>query len=336
MVTLKDVANTLGLSVSTISRVLNEPGFGSEKTRVKVLKAIEELGYTPNTVAQSMIRGKTNQIALVIPDVCNPFYTSIARGVEDVCLKNKYRLLLCNTDENTAKQNGYLDSIRGHLCDGFVISVVSEEDTSLNKINYNDIPFVMISRKCSSVEADFVGIDDHYGAYRATTHLIRRGHRKIATICGKQDTYPGRMRLKGYLDALKDQGIEENESYIINCDFTVESAHRAAHELLRLETPPTAIFVANNLMTLGCLTYLKEHNIKVPEEISVVAFYEPDWASICYSPLTCVDVSAYEMGTIAAELLFERLEDASFPKKEILLTPELTVRESCGGPVPRG
>lgn len=329
MVTLKDVAAQLGLSVSTISRVLNEPDFGSEKTRVNVLKTIEEMGYTPNTVAQSMIRGKTNQIALVIPDVCNPFYTNIARGVEDVCLKHNYRLLLCNTDENIEKQNSYLDSIRGRLCDGFVISVVSEEDTSLKKINYKDIPYVMISRKSPSIEADFVGIDDHYGAYRAVTYLIRNGHRKIATISGKQDTYPGKMRLKGYLDALKDSKISVDENYIQYCDFTVRSAYESTQKLLRLVSPPTAVFVGNNLMTLGCLKCLKEHNVKIPEDMSVISFYEPDWASICYAPLTCIDASAYEMGTIAAELLFERLSDASFPQKEILLTPELVIRESC-------
>ena len=330
MVTLKDVANKVGMSVSTISRVLNESDFGSENTRIKVLKAIEELGYTPNTVAQSMIRGKTNQIALVIPDVCNPFYTNIARGVEDVCLQHKYRLLLCNTDENLEKQNSYLEGIRGRLCDGFVISVVSEDDPSLKKINYQDIPFVMISRKCSCVEADFVGIDDHYGAYRAVTHLIRNGHKKIATISGKQDTYPGQMRLQGYLNALKDGRLPIEDSYICACDFSAESAYRATRDLLKLETPPTAIFIGNNLMTLGCLNYLHSHNIRVPEDIAIVSFYEPDWASICFSPLTCIDVSAYEMGTIAAELLFERLSYASFPKKEILLTPELTIRKSCG------
>lgn len=330
MATLKDIAKKTGFSVTTISRVLNEPDFGKESTRKIIFETIEHVGYTPNALAQNMVKGKMNQTALIIPDILNPLYTNIARGVEDVCNKYGNCLLLCNTDESIAREETYLRKVYSKFCDGFIVSVASEDNHGLELVKEKGIPFVMISRKCANMDADFVGVDEHYGSYRAVTHLIQLGHTEIAIITGKQDTRPGKVRLQGYYDAHKDNGVKVCDSLVFMGDFSVSSGYKLTREILNMKSPPTAIFVSNNLMTQGCMEALVEAEVKVPKEIAIVSFYGPEWANLAFTPITCIEFSGYEMGRLAAELLFDRLNNASFCPKEILVTPKLVVRKSCG------
>lgn len=330
MATLKDVAAKAGLSVSAVSRILNEPNFGSPATRENVFKTIEELGYVRNYVAKSMKDGKSRQIALIINDITNPFFSNIARGVEDVCSRHQYTLLLCNTGDDIKRENVYLNLIRGRLCDAFIISVASEQNSLLGSINYKQTPYVMVSRKYQNSEADFVCFDEYNGAYKAVSHLISLGHKRIATLTGLIDSEPGRERHRGYITALSDHNIPVDASLTRYCDFRPESAYQQTACLLELENCPTAIFVANSIMAQGCMQMLTERHIRIPEEMALIAFYEPSWSTIVTPPLTCITASAYDVGHTAAELLFTRLAGEDSPPRRVIIPAELTIRKSCG------
>jgi len=300
------------------------------------MSAVKKLGYRPNNVARSMVKGKTNVIALVIPDVRNQFFTSVARGVEDVASKYDYGVMLCNTDEDPAKQQKYIDVFRSRIVDGFIIAVASERDRHLRKIDRQVLPFVFIDRVCEGVPGDAIVVDNRDGAHKAVTHLLQLGHRRIGLITGKRDTLTGRERLRGYLEAFKDYGLEPDEELIKDGGFTIEGGYEAAKALLSVKSRPTAVFISNNAMTIGCLKALAEARIRIPNQMAVVGFDDSEWAEFFTPPLTVVRQPTYTMGTLAGEILFQRILGTAPPeRKEIVLKPELVIRESCGA-VERG
>lgn len=336
MPTIKDVAEQARVSIATVSKVLNDPDYGSAQTRTRVMSAVKKLGYRPNNVARSMVKGKTNVIALVIPDVRNQFFTSVARGVEDVASKYDYRVMLCNTDEDPAKQQKYIDVFRTRIVDGFIIAVASERDRHLRNIDRQVLPFVFIDRVCEEIPGDAIVVDNRDGAHKAVTHLLQLGHRRIGLITGKRDTLTGRERLRGYLEAFRDYGLEPDDELIKDGGFTIEGGYEAAKALLSVKDRPTAVFVSNNAMTIGCLKALAEARIRIPDQMAVVGFDDSEWAEFFTPPLTVVRQPTYTMGTLAGEILFQRILGTAPPeRKEIVLKPELVIRESCGA-VERG
>lgn len=331
MPTIRDVAKEARVSIASVSKVLNDPDYGSAETRARVMAAIKKLGYQPNNVARSMVRGKTNIIALVIPDVRNQFFTSVARGVEDVASKYDYRVMLCNTDEDPTKQQKYIDVFRSRIVDGFIIAVASERDRHLGKVDRHVLPFVFIDRVCEGIPGDAIVVDNRDGAYKAVAHLLQLGHRRIGLITGKRDTLTGRERLRGYVEALNDQGIEPDEELMKDGGFTIEGGYEAAKALLASKADPTAVFISNNAMTIGCLKALAEAKIRIPSQMAVVGFDDSEWAEFFTPPLTVVRQPTYTMGTLAGEILFQRILGTAPPERqEIVLKPELVIRESCG------
>jgi LacI family transcriptional regulator len=330
MPTIKDVAAEAGVSIASVSKVLNNSDYGSVEMRTKVIAAIRKLGYQPNNIARSMVMGKTNLIALVIPDVRNQFFTSVARGVEDVASKHDYRVMLCNTDEDPMKEQKYIDVFRGKIVDGFIISVASDRNRYLGKIDMQTLPFVFIDRVCEGISADAIVVDNRDGAYKAVSYLLKLGHRRIGLITGKRDTLPGRGRLRGYMEAYRTLGLESYPEIIKDGGFTIEGGYRAARALLSVEDCPTAIFIANNAMTIGCLKALAEAKVRIPEEMSVVGFDDSEWAEFFTPPLTVVRQPTYTMGALAGEMLFQRILGTTPPdRQEVVLKPELVIRESC-------
>ena len=251
MPTIKDVAAEAGVSIASVSKVLNNPDYGSVEMRARVMTAIRKLGYQPSNIARSMVMGKTNVIALVIPDVRNQFFTSVARGVEDVASKHDYRVMLCNTDEDLMKEQKYIDVFRGKIVDGFIISVASDRARYLGKIDMQSLPFVFIDRLCEGISADAIVVDNKDGAYKAVSYLLRLGHRRIGLITGKRDTLTGRERLRGYSEACKDFGLEPHDEIMKDGGFTIEGGYRATRALLNVKDRPSAVFIANNAMTIG-------------------------------------------------------------------------------------
>jgi LacI family transcriptional regulator len=331
MVTIKDVAREAGVSVATVSKILNLPDYSKPETREKVTAAIKRLNYQPNHAAQSMVRKKAGMIALIIPDVRNPFFTEAARGVEDVANEHNYRVMLCNTDEDPLKQQKYLQALQGRIVDGFIIAVASDDSRQLKKIGRSELPFVLIDRECKNYRTDAVIVDNRDGASKAVRHLLNNGRRRVGFIAGKQDTQTGRERLRGYGDALAEKGISLDRQLVKDGKFTIEGGYLAAQALLEMTERPDALFVANNAMTIGALKVINEKGIRIPEEIALIGFDDADWAEFFTPALTVIRQPTYTMGSLAGEILFRKLDKAKPVEiKEVVLKPELVIRKSCG------
>ena len=338
MYTIRDVAKKAGVSVMTVSRVINGKRNVKESTRKKVLKAIEELGYVPNSIARSLTIKKTATIGLVISDITNPFFTTVARGVEDTAISNHFTVILCNTDEDPEKELMYVEVLARHKVDGIIFTSASGKKSPLKSLFIRNIPLVLIDRTIEGInDIDIVRGDSVYGAYILTKHLIDLGHKRIGIILGNRNISTALDRAEGYKKALKDSNIPIDESLIKineNSKFSKEDGYRLTKELLNMENPPTAIFGGNNLMAIGAILAIREMGLKIPDDISLVSFDDIESLSEVYPFLTVVKQPAYTMGVIATELLIRRIEnkDKIKEKREVILKPELIIRNSTSSP----
>ncbi|MEN2985035.1 MAG: substrate-binding domain-containing protein [Dictyoglomaceae bacterium] len=338
MVTIKDVARKAGVSIMTVSRVINGKRNVKEETREKVLKAIEELGYVPNSIARSLTLKKTATIGLVISDITNPFFTTVARGVEDTAISKHFTVILCNTDENPEKESMYVEVLAKNKVDGVIFTSASGKKTPLKSLFMKNIPLVLIDRTIEGLEdVDIVRGDSVSGAYILTKHLIDLGHKRIGIIVGSKSISTAVDRVEGYKKALMDSHIPIDESLIKineNSKFSKEDGYRLTKELLNMKNPPTAIFGGNNLMAIGAILAIREMGLSIPEDISLVSFDDIESLSEVFPFLTVVKQPAYTMGVLATELLIRRIEnkDKIKEKREILLKPELIIRRSTAPP----
>lgn len=338
MVTIKDVAKKAGVSVMTVSRVINGSKNVREDTREKVLRAIEELGYVPNSVARSLILKKTYTIGLVISDITNPFFTTVARGVEDTAISKHYTVILCNTDENPEKELMYVEVLAKSKVDGVIYTSASGKKNPLKSLFLKKIPVVLIDRTIEGVnDLDIVRGDSVLGAYLLTRHLIELGHRRIGIVVGSLLISTAKDRVEGYKKALIEANIPIDESLIKISEtskFSKEDGYKLTKELLNMKNPPTAIFGGNNLMAVGAILAIREMGLEIPDDISLVSFDDIESLSEVYPFLTVVKQPAYSMGVIATELLIRRIEnkDRIKERREILLTPELVIRKSTAPP----
>ena len=326
--TIADVASRAGVSPATVSRVFNETAAVNGDLKERVRSAAEELGYVPDPIARSLRTQRTMTWAVLITDIQNSFYTSLVRGIEDVAQANGYSVMLCNTDENLDKEQEYLSVVAAARMAGVVISPSSATDSDVGDLLELGTPVVAIVRRVAHAEVDTVLVDNIDGAKRGTNHLISIGRRRIACITGSPHTTTGSERLLGYKQALEAAGIAVDESLIRFSDFKESGGFRAASELMEMANPPDAIFVANNLMTLGTLEALRAAKIPIPDQVAVVGFDDEPWAEYTQPPLTVVAQPTYDMGRQAAELLLERIAGSSGPAREVILRTELRVRES--------
>jgi LacI family transcriptional regulator/LacI family repressor for deo operon, udp, cdd, tsx, nupC, and nupG len=327
---LVEVARRAKVSISTVSRTINQTGKISPKTQEHVRRVMRELGYKPNRVARRLrAGGKCHLLGLIIPNIQNPFFADLARGVEDVAYRNSFAVLLCNYDEDAAKEAFYLDVMQQETVDGVILPPVHERDPAVLKFARGDIPVVCVDRALADVALDRVEIDNDRGAREAVAHLLQRGHRRIGFISGPADSSTGRARLAGYRSGLALAGVPAAEELIRYGDFKQESGRRLADELLALSSPPTALFVSNNLMTIGALEAISARGLRIPQQIGLIGFDDLPLAAVFQPPLTVVRQPAYEVGRSAAELLFRRIEEPMRPVVSLKLSPELVVRGSC-------
>jgi LacI family transcriptional regulator len=328
---LVDVARRAKVNISTVSRIINNKNRISLETQEKVRKVMRELGYRPSRVARRLRArsGQRNLLGLIIPNIQNPFFADLARGVEDVAYRNNYAVLLCNYDENQEKQQFYLDVMQAESVDGIILPPLHEEDAAFVKLVQNGIPLVCVDRSVTNVAVDEVTIDNQRGAFEAIQYLIQKGHRRIGLITGPVDTSTGRQRLRGYESAHATAGYTVETELIRYGDFKQDSGHRLAIELLSLPHPPTALFVCNNLMTIGALEAIFERRQSIPGQVAIIGFDDLPLASVFNPPLTVVRQPAYEVGKAAAELLLRRFEDPRKPVESIKFSPELIIRQSC-------
>jgi LacI family transcriptional regulator/LacI family repressor for deo operon, udp, cdd, tsx, nupC, and nupG len=332
MATLKDVAQEAEVSVSTVSRVFNNPEKVRPDTRERVRDVADTLGYKPSRVARRLRlkEGQANLIGLVIPDIQNPFFADVTRGVEDFAHDHDYALILSNSDEDPDKQQIALETLQTEDVDGVIVPPVSLEDASVRALAESDIPVVCVDRGMPDLPVDTIRSANQQGAYEAVTHLIDLGHERIAFIGGIGRISTSTERREGYTKALRDHDLPVDPALIKEGDPHRERGRRYTEALLDLEPPPTALFTGNNMTTLGALSALHMRDVSVPGEMALVGYDDVPWAMALNPPPTIIDQPGYEMGHRAAELLLKRLDDPDRSPTVVTIQPELVVRQSCG------
>ncbi|MCR6630370.1 MAG: LacI family transcriptional regulator [Magnetospirillum sp.] len=328
---LVDVAKRANVSISTVSRTITGTGKISEETQEHVRQVMRELGYKPNRVARRLRarEGKRHLIGLIIPNIQNPFFADLARGVEDVAYKNNFAVMLCNYDEDPKKELFYLDVMQAEQVDGIILPPAHEEDADVQRVRQSGIPVVCVDRSLSDPTIDKVEVDNEQGSFEAVAHLIKKGHKRIGLISGPGDTSTGRERLEGYRRAHREAGIAVDETLIRYGDYKQPSGRDIAAELLSLAKPPTALFACNNLMLIGAIETIFARKLKIPQQVALIGYDDLPLAAVFDPPLTVVQQPAYEVGQRAAELLFKRLEDPGAPAGSLQLAPKLIARGSC-------
>ncbi|MFN8453397.1 MAG: LacI family DNA-binding transcriptional regulator [Anaerolineae bacterium] len=349
-VNIKDVADMAGVSTATVSHVINGTRFVREETRRKVLEIVEALNYHPSSIARGLATNSTQTIGLIISDITNPFFTAVARGVEDEINQHGYHTIFCNTDEDPPREDEYLRLLFAHQIDGLIIAPAGTHSERLIRMA-EDVPIVLLDRQTDGLEAPLVGVDNEGGAYQATCHLIELGHRRIGVITGIETISTLADRVRGYKRALREAGLPIDEALIVRADprfyinqllmTTADSiaapltnlqmtpnAFQALQHLLDLPDRPTALFVTNNQMILGTLHAVRQRQLRCPEDISLVSFDDNDWSPLFSPPLTAVRQPTYQLGQAAAKLLMKLIHHEQFERPQPFPV-ELIVRESC-------
>jgi LacI family transcriptional regulator len=333
MSTISDVAKRAGVSTMTVSRVINNSGYTSQETQERVIKAIGELGFVPNALARSLRFKQTKTIALVLTDITNPFFTTLARGVEDAASENGFTVMFSNTDESEAEEAEHLTTLLQKQVDGVLLVPAGSSNESIVYLQERNTPVVVLDRRVPGVLVDTVRCDSTPGAYEITRHLLDLGHRRIAMLSGPLGISTSADRAAGYQKAMEEAGIAIDPCWLHYGSFTQSSGYELARAILTLQPRPTAIFAGNNFIAIGAYTALREAGLRIPDDISLVTFDDLPSQLVLEPFLTTVDQPAYEMGYQATQLLLAHLggEPPAEPK-EIILPTHLIIRNSSAKP----
>ncbi|HSV31325.1 MAG TPA: LacI family DNA-binding transcriptional regulator [Atribacteraceae bacterium] len=332
MATIYDIARVAKTSPATVSRALSGTGSVREETRKKIKKIAREMNYSPNHLARSLVKKKTDTIALIISDITNPFFTAMARGVEDSAAKKGFNTILCNTDENEDKEKTYVDLMLERRVDGILVASCSEGKT-LVELKKRDVPVVLVDRKISGTRWDWVVGDSEEGGYLLTRHLITvHDSRAIAMITGPQAISTSRERMDGYQRALVEFDIAPRPEWMTAGAYKEDFGHRIAVEYLRnYSAVPHAIFAGNNFIAMGIVKAAQEIGYRIPEDLLLVTFDDFEIASFMHPFLTVCKQPAYTMGSIATEFLLQRVGGEKIrEQRKAVLKPEIIIRRSCG------
>ncbi|NOU94723.1 substrate-binding domain-containing protein [Paenibacillus sp. LMG 31456] len=323
MSSIKDVAKLAGVSVATVSRVLNDKGYVGQSTREKVEKAIKELNYKPNEIARSLFKKQSNTIGLIVPDIMNPFFPELARAVEDMATKLGYNVILCNSDENREKEQAYLDVLKQNYVNGIIVSSNTLTAEQIGELN---IPIVSIDREISKGLPTIV-VENKKGAIIATRFLKNKGCKRIGHIRGTYGVVNAEERCEGYTDVVAEEPWFR-KSYIVNGNYDMESSVEATRELLCLHPEIDGIFAANDIMAMGAIKAAYQLGKKVPEELAIIGFDGITISTIMTPELTTIAQPIYEMGELATTILVSLMEQQSIEKTYYTLDIELIERKS--------
>jgi len=333
--TVKEVAQRAGVSTATVSRVLSGSAGVREPLRTRVLEVARSLAYRPNRAARDLRVRSSRAVGVLIPDIENPFFTSVVCGIEDVLRKTDYSLLLANYNEDPDQESRRLEVFRAEGVCGLIFAASRVPSPLYAELGKAGLALVAVSRLLSRVRIDQVTVANRDGAHAATTHLIQLRHQRIAIINGPLVLTTARDRQTGYEDALREAGLPVDENLIVHCDFRQAAGYSAMLQLLNLAAPPTAVFAASNLLTLGALQAIHERHLEIPGQMAIVGFDEMPWAISLRPPLTTIAQPAYEVGRTAAELLLARVREPALPSRQVVLDTRLIVRSSCGFESPK-
>ena len=331
-VTMADVAREAGVSSMTVSRVINNKEDVRAATRERVVAVIERLGYRPSGIARGLATRRTGTLGLVVPDVANPFFADVARGVEHVAYGEGYNVFLCNTEEDPERELGVLKSLEEKRVDGLVLCSSRLDEEELRAIVTRHSAAVLVNRRLEGQGvrlATRVLVDDEAGGRLATRLLLEAGHRMVAFLAGPRVSHSGRERGKGYRAALVEGGVVDNGARVRHCAPTVEGGQQAARELLDVYPRTTALFCYNDLVAVGALQACAELGRRVPEDVAVVGYDDIPLAALVTPALTTCRVPRYELGARTVRLLLDQIHGCSDGCEEILLQPELVVRDSA-------
>jgi LacI family transcriptional regulator len=325
---MRDVAQKAGVSIKTVSRVVNNQGEIADTTRRRVLKVIKELGYRPNLVARGLVTQRTNTVGLVIPDITNPFFPEVARGVQDLAQAKDYNVFICNTDENPQEDLNTLHSLTAQAVDGIIIfsSLVTDENLDTFANSYR--PIVTINRRFSHTGVSQVDVDNYRGATLAMEHLIERGHTAIGMLTGLSSSPQEVRRVKGYYDTLAEHNLLINKDWIVPGSPTMADGYQAARKLLTEHPQITALFAYNDLLALGTLRACYDLGRSVPDNCAIVGFDDIQLAAMVTPALTSVHYDKYGLGRQAMARLLEMIDSPEREFPTINVDVELVVRES--------
>jgi LacI family transcriptional regulator len=325
--TIKDIAKKAGVSITTVSRVLNRKEEGmSEETRAKVLRVIEEVQYQPNQFARGLVTKQSKLLGLIVPTIANPFFPELCRGAEDEANKRNYSLVICNSDDQSEKEERYLRVLKEQQVDGIILSSRDRLSPSSEELlKKGKIPCALLDRGIEGNKYTAVLLDNETGGYLAGKHLTDLGHRNIACISGPNSIRNSYERVTGFRRALEEMGIDLHDSLQSEGDFTIEFAYKHAKNLL-MKNNITAIFACNDMMAFGVYQAAHELNIRIPDELSVIGFDDIPFVSSLIPKLTTIRQDTYEMGRKAVELLINQIETGK--TESVLFSPSLITRES--------
>lgn len=327
--TIKDIARMAGVSTATVSRVINNNNSGfSEDTKEKILKIMEENDYRPSSLARSLVTKRSNIIGVLLPDISNPFFPDLVKGIEDTANIMGYNIILCNSNDDVKKEEEYLKILREKYVDGIIYTtVISTEEEGLKRIIDYKIPCVLLDRSINHNNIPLVYVDSEISMYNITKYLIEKGHSKIAYISGPLYSASPNLRLVGYKKALKEANIKIDNALIKEGNYKFDGGKECMLALIKEGLNFTAVACGNDVMALGAIEALKENNIKVPEDISITGFDNIFTSSLITPALTTVSLPIYNMGCTAAKQLINLIEGKRI-KKKVLLNTEIIERGS--------
>ena len=328
-VNINDIAKKAGLSITTVSRVLNgkaEQYRIGKKSQEKIKAAAKELNYVPNQFAANLRSGRSNTIALIVPSLNNPFFAGIASKINAEIRKYGYITIIGDSDENPEIEKKELLQLMSRNIEGLIIAPCSDQWEPIKLLYDQGLPVICIDRYFEDLDIPFVSTDNYDGAYSATKHLIENGHRAIACIQGVQQSIPNKLRVKGFSDAMEESGIHGFS--VVGDDFSLQNGYLETKLLLQQKVKPTAIFSLSNTIALGCMKAFREEHIRIPDDISLITFDDHPYLDYLATPLSCIAQPVSDISKIAVKFLFSRLEDHEIPIKQVLLKPKIKYKES--------
>ena len=330
--TIKDIANVLGLTPSAVSKALNNHPRISDKTKISVQQVAKNLNYQPNYLASALRRGKSNLVGVIIPHANSNFFSAVLESIENVLNKEGYNIIISQSYESFEKECRAIDALLFTQVDGIIASLANEttDFSYYEKIKVKGIPLILFDRGENDLGVDYIGIDDYESSHMVVDHLVSQKCKRIAHIGGFSHTRIFKNRIRGYRDALKKHNLPSDEDLIYECNLTKENGRLIMEELLQHENKPDAVYVAGDYAVLGALEYLKENNIKVPEEIAMVGFGNEPFTSLVTPSITTIEQHSTEIGRLTAEAFLRRIKESDTPPvlNKIILDAELIVRDS--------
>ena len=325
---MRDVAERAGVSKATVSHVINDTRFVEDTTKERVQSAIKELGYRPNIIARSLTTQRTRMIGYIVSDVTNTFFGEIMRGIEDVLISNNYSIMVCNTNEVLEREEYYIDLLLRQGVDGIIAAATSQNWQALSEASKLNIPIVLLDRTFDNASSPYVGVNNRQGAYLGTKHLIEQGYEKIGILSGFQRLSTMRERLSGFEMAMAEHNIHVRDDWSLSSPLSIEDGNKAIKQLMQSDDRPSAVFICNNLLSLGALMGLQELGLRCPDDVAIVGFDDHPWAQVSDPPLTVVRQPTYAIGQSAADKILGALNGNRTDIPSAIFNCELVIRQS--------